>query len=86
LVVEVSTLATGREIVIGSGAGVGVGVGVGDGLGVGLGVGVGVGAATQVGNLKLPIRVLELIWEPLLKYSWVYQKVQSSTGSTVMAL
>lgn len=40
----------------------------------------------QPGNLKEAIRVLQLK-EPLaFKYSLVYQKVQSSTGSTVMAL
>ena len=40
----------------------------------------------QPGNLNDAIRVLQLN-EPLaFKYSLVYQKVQSSTGSTVIAL
>ena len=40
--------------------------------------------APQLGNLKLAMRVFqfELEW----MYSWVYQKVQSSTGSIVSAL
>ena len=57
LVAEVLTFATGKLTVTIS-VGVGVGVGV---AGVGVGVGVGVGlAATQLGNLKLPIRVLQV--------------------------
>jgi len=40
----------------------------------------------QVGNLKLAMRVLQLKVPLALRYSLVYQKVQSSTGSTVMAL
>jgi hypothetical protein len=42
--------------------------------------------APQLGNLKLAIRVFQLKLPVLLMYSCVYQKVQSSTGSTVMAL
>ena len=56
------------------------------GVGDGVGVGVGVGPATQFGNLKLPIWVLQLKLPVVAMYSWVYQKVQSSTGSTVNAL
>jgi len=67
------------------GVGVGVGVAVGVGLGVGVGVGVGVGPAEHVENLNEPIRVTQ--FKPLTgKYMFVYQKVQSSTGSTVIAL
>ena len=40
----------------------------------------------QPGNLKEAIRVLQLKAPVLLRYSLVYQKVQSSTGSIVMAL
>jgi len=67
------------------GGGVGVGVGVGVPPGVGVGVGVGVGPAEHVENLNEPIRVTQ--FKPLTgKYMFVYQKVQSSTGSTVIAL
>lgn len=37
-------------------------------------------------NLKFAIRVLQLNVPLAFRYSLVYQKVQSSTGSTVMAL
>ena len=40
----------------------------------------------QLGNLKLPILVLQLNVPLALRYSFVYQNVQSSAGSTVMAL
>ena len=40
----------------------------------------------QFGNLKLAIRVFQLKAPFVLMYSWVYQKVQSSTGSTCIAL
>jgi len=40
----------------------------------------------QVGNLKFAMRVLQLKVPFALMYSCVYQKVQSSTGSTCMAL
>jgi hypothetical protein len=40
----------------------------------------------QPGNLKLAILVLQLNVPFVFRYSFVYQKVQSSTGSTVMAL
>ena len=67
------------------GGGVGVGVGVGVPPGVGVAVGVGVGPAEHVENLNEPIRVTQ--FKPLTgKYMFVYQKVQSSTGSTVIAL
>ncbi|PYK30887.1 MAG: hypothetical protein DME57_05555 [Verrucomicrobia bacterium] len=75
---------------VGGGVGVGVPVGVGVGValppGVEVGVGVGVGApALQVENLNDPIRVTQFI--PCTgKYMFVYQKVQSSTGSTLIAL
>jgi len=41
---------------------------------------------TQPGYLKEPMRVDQLNDPLALMYSLVYQKVQSSTGSTVMAL
>jgi hypothetical protein len=40
----------------------------------------------QAGNLKLAMRVFQLKVPVVTMYSWVYQKVQSSTGSTVIAL
>ena len=40
----------------------------------------------QPGNLKLAIQVLQLNVPLDFRYSLVYQKVQSSTGSTVIAL
>ena len=40
----------------------------------------------QVGNLKFAIRVFQLKVPFAFMYSWVYQNVQSSTGSTCMAL
>src|SRR6266850_3395522 len=40
----------------------------------------------QLGNLKLAMRVFQLKVPFDLMYSCVYQKVQSSTGSTCMAL
>ena len=40
----------------------------------------------QPGNLKLVMRVFQLNVPVVFMYSWVYQKVQSSTGSTCMAL
>ena len=43
-------------------------------------------AYRQPGNLKLAIRVLQLNVPLDLRYSFVYQNVQPSTGSTVMAL
>jgi hypothetical protein len=46
----------------------------------------GVAAAPQFGNLKLAMRVFQLNEPVDFMYSSVYQKVQSSTGSTVMAL
>ena len=46
----------------------------------------GVPVLPHVGNLKLAIRVLQLNVPVVFKYSCVYQKVQSSTGSTCMAL
>lgn len=42
--------------------------------------------APQLGNLKLAIRVFQLKLPVVFMYCCVYQKVQSSTGSTVMAL
>ena len=44
------------------------------------------GVAPQLGKLKLTMRVFQLKVPLVFMYSWVYQKVQSSTGSTVMAL
>jgi len=40
----------------------------------------------HVGNLKLAMRVFQLNVPVVFKYSCVYQNVQSSTGSTCMAL
>ena len=44
------------------------------------------GVPPQFGNLKLAMRVFQLKDPVVFMYSCVYQKVQSSTGSTVMAL
>ena len=44
------------------------------------------GELVQLGNLNDAMRVLQLNVPLLFRYSDVYQKVQSSTGSTVMAL
>jgi hypothetical protein len=66
---------------------VGVLVGVRVRVGVGVLVAVGVGVlvtATHEGNLNVPTRVRQD--EPEGMYSEVYQNVQSSTGSTDMAL
>lgn len=46
----------------------------------------GVAGLTQLGNLKLEIRVFQLKIPVFLMYSVVNQKVQSSTGSTCMVL
>ena len=46
----------------------------------------GVGAPPQPGNLKEPMRVLQLKLPVVFRYSFVYQNVQSSAGSTVIAL
>jgi pantothenate kinase type III len=60
-------------------------VGVGVGVALPPGVGVGVGALEHVANLNEPMRVTQ--FPPATgKYIFVYQKVQSSTGSTVIAL
>jgi hypothetical protein len=45
-----------------------------------------VAVAVQLGKLKLAMRVFQLNTPLVLMYSWVYQKVQSSTGSICMAL
>jgi len=64
---------------------VGDGVGVALPPGVGETVGVGVGPDEHVGNLNDPIRVTQ--FRPLTgKYMFVYQIVQSSVGSTLIAL
>ena len=44
------------------------------------------GKVVQFGNLKLAIRVFHLNEPLVLMYSFVYQNVQSSAGSTCMAL
>lgn len=44
------------------------------------------GVVPQFGNLKFTIRVLQLKEPVVTMYSCVYQNVQSSTGSTCMAL
>src|SRR3954471_6207685 len=41
------------------------------------------GVEPQPGNLKEPMRVLQLNAPSALRYSVVYQKVQSSVGSTL---
>jgi len=46
----------------------------------------GVAVLPQLGNLKLLMRVFQLNVPVVFMYSCVYQNVQSSTGSTVMAL
>lgn len=46
----------------------------------------GVAAPPQPENLKLAMRVFQLNEPVVFRYSVVYQNVQSSTGSTVMAL
>jgi hypothetical protein len=46
----------------------------------------GVLVVPQVGNLKFPIRVFQLKLPVVFMYSSVNQKVQSSTGSTCIAL
>src|SRR5205807_9640387 len=46
----------------------------------------GVGVLTQLGNLKLAIRVFQLKIPVVFMYSVVNQKVQSSLGSTCIAL
>ena len=46
----------------------------------------GVAAPPQPLNLKFAMRVFQLNVPVVFMYSVVYQKVQSSTGSTVMAL
>jgi hypothetical protein len=76
----------GLNITAAVGPGVGVGVAVGVALPPGVGVGVGLGAPPEhVGNLNEPIRVCQ--FDPATgKYMLVYQKVQSSVGSTVIAL
>jgi hypothetical protein len=44
------------------------------------------GEPPQLENLKFAMRVLQLNVPLVFRYSVVYQKVQSSVGSTVMAL
>ena len=46
----------------------------------------GVAVPPQLGNLKFAMRVFQLKVPLVLMYSCVYQNVQSSTGSTCMAL
>jgi hypothetical protein len=46
----------------------------------------GVAVLPHPGNLKLAMRVFQLKLPVVFMYSCVYQKVQSSTGSTCMAL
>jgi hypothetical protein len=46
----------------------------------------GVPVVPQPGNLKLEMRVFQLKVPVVFMYSCVYQKVQSSTGSTCIAL
>jgi hypothetical protein len=43
-------------------------------------------APVQLGKLKVAMRVFQLNTPVVLMYSWVYQNVQSSTGSMCMAL
>lgn len=74
---------------VGGGVGVGDAVGVGVGVavppGVGVALGVGVGPPEQEDNLNEPMRVTQL--SPFTGiYMLVYQNVQSSVGSTLIAL
>ena len=46
----------------------------------------GMGVPPQPGNLNEPMRVLQLKLPVVFRYSFVYQNVQSSTGSIVIAL
>src|SRR5207249_1577763 len=75
-----------EELNVDPGGGLSITAGpVGAGVGVGVGVPPGVGPAEHVGNLNEPMRVTQ--FKPLTgKYMFVYQKVQSSTGSTLSAL
>lgn len=73
-------------VLVGVEVGVLVGVEVEVLVGVDVGVLVGPIELTHPGNLKEAICVLQLNEPEDLRYSLVYQKVQSSTGSTVMAL
>ena len=75
---------TGESITAGP-VGGGVGVRVGVAVTLGVAVGVGVGPAMQVENLNEPIRVTQFNPETG-KYMFVYQNVQSSVGSTLIAL
>jgi hypothetical protein len=95
--VTVGVMVAGTPVDVGVGvfvvAGVLVTVDVGVGVSVGLPVGVDVGVAVavgitagQLGNRNDATRVLQLNVPLAFKYSLVYQKVQSSTGSTDSAL
>ena len=46
----------------------------------------GMGVPPQPGNLNVPMRVLQLKLPVVFRYWFVYQNVQSSTGSIVIAL
>ena len=46
----------------------------------------GAASGTHDGNLNVPIRVCQLNEPFVVRYSVVYQKVQSSTGSTTIEL
>src|SRR5262252_1414840 len=46
----------------------------------------GVPVPPQLGNLKFAMRVFQLNIPLTWRYSWVYQNVQSSTGSTCIPL
>src|SRR5947209_6609453 len=86
-------VAVGVDVGVPVGVAVAVAAGVAVAVAVAVAVGVGVaeGASeTHWGNLKLPIRVCQgapssgTVWAG--KYSFTYQKVQPSLGSTVRAL
>ena len=85
-------VALGVGVEVGVAVAVAVGVGVTLAVAVAVGVGVGVeDALVHCGNLKLPTRVCQLsgskaVVELAGMYSFVYQNVQSSVGSTVMSL
>ena len=66
----------GKGVLVGGTVGVDVG---------GVPVAVGIGWPHD-SNLNLPMRVFQLLLEVEDRYSVVYQKVQSSEGSTTMPL
>src|SRR5207245_2029420 len=78
-------VAVGRGVAVAVNVALGRGVAVNVAVARGVAVAVGVGEVSQLGNLKLAMRVDQLNVPSVLMYSVVYQNVQSSVGSTVMA-